>query len=178
LLYNKKGPPHHGSVMFLKEAYEKVGGYRYQFYYGQDSDLWLRFGMIGLIGYVPEFLYEFKLDYSDISFLKNSIQNEFGKLGQTCHKARLGGNSEEAYLTQALQLQLKIKNKIRQSKQYKFDYFIGSCLLKRKDQRALSYFWKAFVNRPFHAALFLKILSALFLFIFQKLICHKNKNYS
>ncbi len=36
------GPPHHGSTLFSRELYDRVGGYRPAFYYAQDLDLWIR----------------------------------------------------------------------------------------------------------------------------------------
>src|SRR6266542_368310 len=36
------GPTHHGSVVFRRDAYQRAGGYRSEFYYGQDWDLWYR----------------------------------------------------------------------------------------------------------------------------------------
>jgi glycosyltransferase involved in cell wall biosynthesis len=38
----RDGPTHHGSVMFRKEHYLRAGGYRSEFYYGQDFYLWYR----------------------------------------------------------------------------------------------------------------------------------------
>ena len=178
LLYEKKAPAHHGSVMFSKKAYEKVGGYRYQFYYGQDSDLWLRLGKEGLISYVQDFLYEYRFNYNDISLLKIPIQSKYGELGQACHKAKLKDESEEPYLKQALQLQTRItdKNKDEEWSLDKINYFIGSCLLKRKDRRALPYLLRAFIYNPLHLLMLAKIISALFLFIPRHLIAPSKKN--
>ena len=50
------GPPHHGSVMFRRDAYERSGGYRAQFRYGQDWDLWYRLAALGKFQIVPEVL--------------------------------------------------------------------------------------------------------------------------
>ena len=51
------GIPAHGSVMFSKDAYSRVGGYKKEFYYAQDCDLWLRMAWEGKIGCVKEYLY-------------------------------------------------------------------------------------------------------------------------
>jgi len=42
-----RGPSHHGSTMFRRDAYERVGGYRAAFRVAQDLDLWLRLVEIG-----------------------------------------------------------------------------------------------------------------------------------
>ena len=49
--------PHHGSVMFRRSAYEAVGGYRPEFYYGQDWDLWYRLAETGDFLVLPQVLY-------------------------------------------------------------------------------------------------------------------------
>lgn len=47
----------HGEVMFKRAAYEAAGGYRSQFRYSQDNDLWLRMIDQGRFYTVPEVLY-------------------------------------------------------------------------------------------------------------------------
>lgn len=53
--------PHHGSVMFRRDAYERVGGYRPAFYFSQDLDLWMRLVEVGDLGMIDEVLYEVAL---------------------------------------------------------------------------------------------------------------------
>ncbi len=57
LLDDRHGPPAHGCMMFRRNLYEQVGGYRSPFYFGQDSDLWMRMAEQQEIGYVKECLY-------------------------------------------------------------------------------------------------------------------------
>jgi len=47
------GPTSHPSVMFRRDAYDRAGGYRPQFYYGQDWDLWYRLAELGTFHIVP-----------------------------------------------------------------------------------------------------------------------------
>ncbi len=51
-------PLSHGEVMFRRDIYDKVGGYRTLFARSQDRDLWLRMTEFGEIGIVPETLYD------------------------------------------------------------------------------------------------------------------------
>lgn len=51
----------HGEVMFRRDIYEKVGGYREFFKFGQDRDLWLRMSLFCDYHIVPEELYERKI---------------------------------------------------------------------------------------------------------------------
>src|SRR4030095_3947167 len=52
-----KGPSSHGSTMFSRERYERVGGYRAEFYFAQDLDLWIRLAEGGKHIATPELLY-------------------------------------------------------------------------------------------------------------------------
>lgn len=51
-------PFSHGEIMFRKNLFDQVGGYRPLFRFAQDRDLWLRMGRLCGYGVVPEALYE------------------------------------------------------------------------------------------------------------------------
>src|SRR5262249_14017220 len=95
---HRKGPTAHGSVMFSRAAYQRVGGYRSEFYYAQDSDLWLRLSEVGQIAYVPETLYAYRVSNSAISSSYRTVQHALGELGHLCTEARRAGESEDALL--------------------------------------------------------------------------------
>jgi len=101
LLDHMTGVPSHGCVMFRKEAYEKAGGYHWQFYYAQDADLWLRLGEAGPVVGVSECLYELRQNVTSISAAHSPMQSKFCQLAQSCYKARTGNQSEEGFLSQA-----------------------------------------------------------------------------
>ncbi|MES1926947.1 glycosyltransferase family 2 protein [Salinisphaera sp. T31B1] len=48
----------HGEMMFRKDIYDRVGGYRVPFTFAQDRDLWLRMSQHGDFATCPEVLYE------------------------------------------------------------------------------------------------------------------------
>jgi glycosyltransferase involved in cell wall biosynthesis len=48
----------HAEVMFRRDIYERVGGYRSIFYYTQDKDLWYRMQVHGRLACLDETLYE------------------------------------------------------------------------------------------------------------------------
>lgn len=52
-----KCPFTHGEVMFRRDLYDEVGGYRTFFKYAQDYDLWFRLSAVTKFGVVPEVLY-------------------------------------------------------------------------------------------------------------------------
>lgn len=58
----------HGEVMFRRSAYDQVGGYRAQFKFSQDSDLWLRMIKVGRFCTVPEVLYVRYIQFAGISY--------------------------------------------------------------------------------------------------------------
>jgi glycosyltransferase involved in cell wall biosynthesis len=158
LLNERQGPPGHGSVMFRKDAYDKVGGYRKEFYYGQDSDLWLRLGEKGLIAYVPSFLYAYRFSPTEISCAEKDIQKQFGEIGQLCRTARQRGEPEAELLRQASRLTdqvlgQRVRKGPRRGHRHRIaegNYFIGSGLLKRGDPRAAVYFRQAIKAYPLH----------------------------
>jgi glycosyltransferase involved in cell wall biosynthesis len=62
-----RGLPHHGSAMFRRDAYEAAGGYRSDFYFAQDLDLWIRLAQRGRVAITQETLYEAEIDARAIS---------------------------------------------------------------------------------------------------------------
>lgn len=55
---SSRNPFSHGEVMFRRSMYEKAGGYRPEFKFAQDIDLWMRIRPFAELATVPEFLYE------------------------------------------------------------------------------------------------------------------------
>ena len=166
LLHERVGPPGHGSVMFRKEAYEHVGGYRKEFYYGQDSDLWLRMGLHGMLAYEQAFLYQFRYDVADISSAHREIQDQFGELGQACHAARLRGESEAEFLAKADELRAVVASRRSGHSEAPANaascyYFLGSMLASRGDDRAGSYFWQTIKADPLHMRAWLRLVFCL-----------------
>lgn len=152
LLHRKLGPIH-GTVMFKKQVYQAAGGYREQFYYGQDADLWLRMIQHGKIAYVPEVLYRFRWHENAISSTSTTVQKEFGRLGQACKDARLEGESEEDLLQEAALLREHVLECRKQPSgrtmsSSKLSYRLGAMLAKRKDPRGLKYLAGALRSRP------------------------------
>src|SRR6185503_857374 len=95
------GPAHHGCVMFRRDAYERAGGYRSQFYYGQDWDLWYRLAALGRFQMAAEVLYRARVVPESISVEARHAQNELAELSLAALRARLATQSEEALLVRA-----------------------------------------------------------------------------
>ncbi|MEQ5788458.1 glycosyltransferase family 2 protein [Erythrobacter sp. NFXS35] len=96
----------HGEVMFRREAYEQVGGYRDLFYYSQDTDLWRRLGEIGKLGHLDEVLYERRIFEEGVegNVRKLVAQAIFGNLARISAEARRAGQPDPIERYHALAL--------------------------------------------------------------------------
>ena len=140
------GPPGHGTVMMRREAYEKVGGYRAEFYYGQDGDLWLRLGDLGLLAYCPEFLYAFEFRGGSISAANRGAQRALGLLSHACRAARQAGHDEAPLLAEASHIRPPFgqgRPDITAGPR-----FIAGCLRANRDPRAARYCADVLRRRP------------------------------
>lgn len=166
LLYAKTGPPAHGTVMMRRAAYEAVGGYRAEFYFAQDSDLWLRLGRLGQLKYMPEMLYAWRVSPTGISTSRQAQQLRFGDLGQLCHAAILRGESEVPYLEQAAELASIIRSEKHQTQHVDARtkawglYRIGTTLARQGDSRARDYFWQTIQTQPLHVRAWIRLFQS------------------
>jgi glycosyltransferase involved in cell wall biosynthesis len=167
LLRERQGPPAHGSVMFRRSLYQRVGGYREEFYFAQDSDLWLRMAEHALIGFLPDVRYVCSQDMLSTSGAQRQIQGRFGELGWLCRVARLAGGDESACLLEAIALRDTFILAGRASLANATDaelaqaYFIGSQLVRNRDHRARQYLWSVLMRRPWHMRAWLRVLQSL-----------------
>lgn len=162
LLDEKCGPPAHGSVMFSREAYRAVGGYRACFYFGQDSDLWMRLAERGGIAYAESVFYVYRLSPGAISGASRSLQSKFGRWGQACRKARQHGRSEAPFLRRAERLAQQIRSgtvHVAKTADRAAGLYHVGCLLERSDPAgACAYFRQALALRPLCARAWFKLL--------------------
>ncbi|MBS0201600.1 MAG: glycosyltransferase [Planctomycetes bacterium] len=162
LLDERQGPPAHGSVMFRRSLYEAVGGYRSEFYCGQDSDLWLRMAEHALTAYCRQVLYSYRLRLGAISSRLGPAQQEFGRFGQDCRAARREGRSETPVLESARKLADQLRARTRPGTSTwglaTMAYLIGSTLAQRGDQRYRNYYWQAVRLNPLYWRAWLRLL--------------------
>jgi glycosyltransferase involved in cell wall biosynthesis len=141
------GPSSHTSVMFRRETYEKVGGYRSQFNVAQDLDLWMRLAEAGICWATPEILCEFHLSKNSIGAVRRYEQIRSAKVIVQCAVARRSGRDDSALV--AKWGQQRKWNLFswwwvpRRLQEAKFYYFIGSALRHRQPKQAQLYFWRA-----------------------------------
>ena len=152
--------PHHGTVMFRKSSYNAVGGYRPQFYFAQDLDLWSRLIETGRLGWVHQGLYQVRFTADSISAKNREEQHKLKKIIEACTRLRRKGDSEDALLKNAEKIRpphLSSGNK----SSWEAEYFIASCLHRRKDPIAMSYFWNVVRKKPVSIKAWYKLLSSI-----------------
>jgi len=142
--------PHHASVMFKREAYESVGGYRSEFYFGQDWDLWYRLASKGSFVHLPKVLTRVRLFSDGLSSRHWREQREIAKLSLACNVARNRDQSEAQLLQQAAALLPKQPHRERwlpwDGRRAEGAYFIAEALRRNGDQRCYRYFLEALCN--------------------------------
>lgn len=144
------GLPHHGTALFRREAYERVGGYRTAFAVAQDWDLWLRLTELGRLSYAPEVLYAFEIGLRSLSALRRAEQVRGVELARRCAQAREQLGSDQAVLSAPPPPPPPAASGSNA-------YFIGKCLLDRRDRRALRYLRMAVRERPTRARAWLAL---------------------
>jgi glycosyltransferase involved in cell wall biosynthesis len=160
LMDGSQGPCGHGTVMMRREAYRAVGGYRWQFYYGQDSDLWIRLAEHGGFAFIPEVLYQYRVTPESISLAFRPLQRQFGRIGRRCLQERQTGGDEASLLAEAAALRVVRGDERYAKKQSKAagNFFIGSSLRSRRDPRAAKYLWRAIREEPWRLRYWLRLL--------------------
>jgi glycosyltransferase involved in cell wall biosynthesis len=168
LMERNEGPPHHGSVMFRRELYQRVGGYRAQFRFAQDADLWLRMGEESMIGYLPDVRYFASRDVESTSGRFRPYQREFGQIAHLCRHARASGADETPYLDRAERLSESVAatsrgGKVGKSAAVDAAYLIGSQLVANSDARARTYLRQVIAQRPWHWRAWVRLAQAALL---------------
>ncbi|WP_217355365.1 glycosyltransferase [Aphanizomenon sp. UHCC 0183] len=149
-------PAHHGCTMFRNSTYNLVGGYRANFYFAQDRDLWTRLIEKGDHVIIPQVLYKATININSISGKYASEQRNLKNLIDQVTLARRNSKSEEPYLKMANDIQPQPKS-IDFQRQSNSCYFIGSCLLKNHNSHSLDYFTEAIKYNKLHYRSWLKI---------------------
>jgi glycosyltransferase involved in cell wall biosynthesis len=152
------GPTHHGSVVFRRDAYERVGGYRAEFYYGQDFDLWYRLADAGKFQSIDEVLYTARIAPGSITAAARARQKEIGRLSHAALLARRRGESDAAILARAAAID---RTPARESGRAEMLYFIGEALRRNGDRRARRYFRDAIAAAPLMPRAWVRYLHSL-----------------
>lgn len=156
----RDGPTHHGSVMFRRDAYERVGGYRAAFRFGQDFDLWFRLAELGQFQITPEVLYTARFALESISSVACNQQQQLATLSRAALEARQRGEPEGPILAEAAAVQRGRGRASRRTRAAGL-YFIGEALRRNRDPRARRYLRGAIAEWPPYANAWLRLLQSL-----------------
>ncbi|MES2632438.1 MAG: glycosyltransferase [Pseudomonadota bacterium] len=149
--------PHHGSVMFRRSAYLQAGGYRPEFYFAQDVDLWSRMIEIGGFRACPEVLYEARFDLDSITARHRPTQQALRALIDEATALRRSGASDAPVLARAAALRPEPKGAPAHNRRGEAAYFVGSCLAQQNDPRARRYLLESLRSNPLHVKSWLKL---------------------
>ncbi|MGD9781868.1 MAG: glycosyltransferase [Kiritimatiellia bacterium] len=152
----------HGAMLFRKDVYQAVGGYRAEFYYAQDVDLSIRLAEAGRVAVVANVLYRFQFAPGTISGRTTRWPRAFYLLILQSQAARAAGRPDQAILRQALRLGRRCVECRRKSvSRFPAWYFMGNCLLAAKNPaRAVHYFRRALAVRPWSLRAWIRWLQA------------------
>ena len=154
----------HGALLFRRDAYEQVGGYRPAFYYSQDIDLILRLAERGAVSGIARRLYDFAYSPLGISGLHIERQLRFYNLSREAQRARAAGRDEAPFLEQAESYRrqcLATRGKGGPRNPAVGYFFMASCLRGSSPARARHFYRLAWRNRPFSPRYALRFLLSL-----------------
>jgi hypothetical protein len=154
------GPAHHGSVVFRRSAYEKAGGFRAEFYFAQDLDLWVRLAELGRHTVVPEILYRAAFTPDSISGRYRREQVALTALIAESARCRRAGRSDAAVLRKAAAIRPSATGRGGRGARARALYFVGACLSRRGDRAASEYFKRAVREHPAHLKAWWRLLTA------------------
>jgi len=154
------GPTCHSSVMFRKDAYLKAGGYREEFYFAQDWDLWLRLAGVGKFQALPKTLYKFRLMPGSLSVCNRRSQEILRGLITASIQKKARGLSDADILKKAQSVRPEKQKPLSSSRWQEAAclYFIGENLRKNRDSQASKYFKRSLQACPFYFRTWIRIL--------------------
>jgi glycosyltransferase involved in cell wall biosynthesis len=150
------GLPHHGAAVMRTESYRRAGGYRPEFYFAQDLDLWIRMASLGDVCIVDEVLYDARCDERAISSLHRSQQVTSAKLAIAL-RDRPNALDQSALLRKASAIRPGKRARSRRL-EAKALYFIATCLRRQNDPRWRRYASLAVRRSPLHVRSWLLLL--------------------
>ena len=157
------GPTHHSSVMFRKNAYINANGYRKEFYYAQDWDLWYRLAELGKFQILGNYLYHVRITPDNISLSNKKKQEKLGELALMAMRARRKNVTEANILFQAKAIR-PMKAQKKSSKRQILaggNYFIGECLRRNNDARSFTYLKQSIYSFPFFFKAWIRLIQTI-----------------
>jgi glycosyltransferase involved in cell wall biosynthesis len=155
------GPTCHPSVMIRKHSYIKIGGYRPEFYFGQDWDLWYRLAEVGKFQMINSTLYTARVMPNSISADNKARQEASAKLSLEALRHRIHGSSETETLRKAATIRPHSEKYSATARlRAKGFYFVGQCLRKNGDSRSICYYRRSVQEYPYLLKPWIRIAQA------------------
>jgi hypothetical protein len=152
------GLSHHGSAFFPTDLYRRIGGYRPEFYFAQDLDLWIRLVRYGKVSFCPEVLYEVRVAENEISGVYRGSQIALAKIILALRDVVPSDPKSQKLLYQASLIKPTKKRKISRRAKARGLYYIGRCLRASGNPCSQDYFWQCVVNNPLHLKAWLSLV--------------------
>lgn len=152
------GITHHGSALFPAVLYREAAGYRSEFYFAQDLDLWVRLLKKGKVYFCPETLYEARLGGDQISGINRNEQILLKRIILALRDLEPSDPIYKSLLYKASLIRPKGKreaSKIRKADQM---YFLGRCLKSQGNSGYRHYLWECIKNDPLHIKAWLSLI--------------------
>ena len=156
-----RGVSWHGTAFFSAELYRKVGGYRAEFYFAQDLDLWVRLAKHGKVSACPEVLYGARLGEDQISGLYRKEQVALSKIMHALRDLEAGDPECTRLLYKANLIRPSGAGSVSRSRKADQMYFLGRCLRLRGNPAYRHYLWQCVRLNPFHIKAWLSLLAGI-----------------
>jgi glycosyltransferase involved in cell wall biosynthesis len=155
-----EGVSSHSSVMFRRQAYLAVGGYRASFYFAQDLDLWIRLAEQGRFLPMSEILQVFRMHPTTITARWRTLQFRTARLILESARLRRVGLNDCRVLGQASSLRPDTHTAADRRASARALYFLGACLRRNGNPKCRDYFRQSIRSDPTFLRAWLGILAA------------------
>jgi len=153
-----RGISWHGTAFFPRELYKNSGGYRSEFYFAQDLDLWARLAKYGKVSDCPEVLYEARVQKGDISGIYRKEQAVLTKIIYALRDLKPEGQKYRQLLHKASLIRPKGKKEVSRFRKAEQMYFLGRCLKSQGNPRCKYYLWQCIKLNHFHIKAWISLL--------------------
>lgn len=153
--------PAGAAALMRADAYHAAGGFRAEFYFAQDLDLWIRMAAQGDIAVVGDVLYEARVDVASISSLHRAEQVACATIAIAVRDAATIEQRSEL-LEEAARIRPRGHSAPR-SLEARALHFIAACLQKQNDPRWRGYASRAVRRQPLAVRSWLLLLRGMIL---------------
>lgn len=144
-----RNPFYHGSVMFVKELFQKAGGYNEDaIHFIEDSLLWNRLSKFGEMNNLKEPYFCYRLVPDSLSNRRRKVDRYLSKIVLKASTTHSIGEADKHRLNL---LNNKMKKKGSRARRASYNWVIGRAYFERRNEivKAQKYFMQSIRNAPF-----------------------------